>query len=253
VPEFTFVELRPMDGVKRELDAGVTIGREGCDVVLHDPQVSRRHAALRMADGDPAIEDLGSSNGTFVNGERIEGVRALKLDDVVRLGGTEWVLEEIRPADDASPRVTSISNRIVVDPPPVADPPPMPRAPVTLPPSPPAMDRPRKPGTDPGRKPATDSGRPKPGTDPGRKPPSVTVRSPGPDTGRRGDVPAPPPVTPSAVHRTLSVQQGAPPPFAPAGSLQAGGSAATRSGYTLFCMAFFALTLIALIVYFAVN
>jgi len=48
-----------------------TIGREGTDVLLEDPTVSRRHALLVMEDGKCFIEDLGSTNGTSVNGAQI--------------------------------------------------------------------------------------------------------------------------------------------------------------------------------------
>src|SRR3954470_17751848 len=90
--DFTFVERKPMDGREHSLDADVVIGREGCDVVLADPEVSRRHAALRSTAEGPAVEDLGSTNGTFVNGERITGVRVLADGDVVAFGSTEWVM-----------------------------------------------------------------------------------------------------------------------------------------------------------------
>jgi len=73
VSDLIFVEQRPNEGTEHPADAGRTIGREGCDVNISDPEVSRRHASIRRLDDDAvAIEDLGSTNGTFVNGERIE-------------------------------------------------------------------------------------------------------------------------------------------------------------------------------------
>jgi pSer/pThr/pTyr-binding forkhead associated (FHA) protein/tRNA A-37 threonylcarbamoyl transferase component Bud32 len=54
-----------------------------------DPEISRRHARLsRGADGYLTIEDLGSANGTFVNGERIDAPRTLDIGDAVRMGRT---------------------------------------------------------------------------------------------------------------------------------------------------------------------
>jgi pSer/pThr/pTyr-binding forkhead associated (FHA) protein len=54
-----------------------------------DPEISRRHARVsRGADGGLTIEDLGSANGTFVNGERIGAPRTLDIGDAVRMGRT---------------------------------------------------------------------------------------------------------------------------------------------------------------------
>jgi pSer/pThr/pTyr-binding forkhead associated (FHA) protein/predicted Ser/Thr protein kinase len=54
-----------------------------------DPGISRRHARIsRTSDGQLRIEDLGSANGTYVNGERIATPRVLNVDDVLRLGTT---------------------------------------------------------------------------------------------------------------------------------------------------------------------
>ncbi|HXV61299.1 MAG TPA: FHA domain-containing protein [Vicinamibacteria bacterium] len=57
------------------LDKGyVTIGRSGCDILLDDAEISRRHACIEI-DGDGAtLEDLGSTNGTYVGDERIDRV-----------------------------------------------------------------------------------------------------------------------------------------------------------------------------------
>ena len=69
-------------------------------MVLPDPEVSRRHAALRLTGAGPAVEDFGSTNGTFVNDQRIEGVVQLNDGDVVRFGNTEW---ELRGAPSRPP------------------------------------------------------------------------------------------------------------------------------------------------------
>lgn len=49
----------------------VTIGRSGADIVLDDAELSREHAALEIRGSAVLLEDLGSTNGTFVNSERI--------------------------------------------------------------------------------------------------------------------------------------------------------------------------------------
>jgi pSer/pThr/pTyr-binding forkhead associated (FHA) protein len=87
------VEVRPMAGRVVLIEPGTTIGRDGCDVVLPDPEVSRRHAVLNVIDGAPVIEDTGSTNGTWVNGRRIEGRMPLKAGDTVELGNTVWRVE----------------------------------------------------------------------------------------------------------------------------------------------------------------
>ena len=85
-----FVEQHPLSGRTIELADGVTVGREGCDILLADPEVSRRHAVLHDTPGrGPTIEDLGSTNGTYVNGRRVTSARKLSSGDVVRIGETE--------------------------------------------------------------------------------------------------------------------------------------------------------------------
>jgi diguanylate cyclase (GGDEF)-like protein len=66
--------------------AEVTLGRDaGCDLVLEADDVSRRHARLRADGRGHAVEDLGSTNGTFVGEERVSS-RALVAGDLIRLG-----------------------------------------------------------------------------------------------------------------------------------------------------------------------
>lgn len=67
----------------------LTIGRSaGNDLVLADPEVSRRHVrVVRRADGF-AVEDIGSTNGTFVNGQRISHLTMLQDGDTIDLGDT---------------------------------------------------------------------------------------------------------------------------------------------------------------------
>lgn len=64
-----------------------------------DPELSRRHARIsRARDGQLLVEDLGSTNGTFVNGERIRGPTAVNTGDTVALGDT--TLRVLAPAAD---------------------------------------------------------------------------------------------------------------------------------------------------------
>ena len=67
----------------------VSIGRQhDCTVVLADPNVSRRHAEVAPSGTGFAVADLGSTNGTSVNGTRISGSRQLVDGDEVRFGNT---------------------------------------------------------------------------------------------------------------------------------------------------------------------
>ena len=76
-----------------DVEGGLTVGRDGADLEIDDPKISRRHAKFRSVDGGLEVEDLGSTNGTFVAGERIEGTVQLKNGDSVRLGGCTFTAE----------------------------------------------------------------------------------------------------------------------------------------------------------------
>ena len=68
-------------------DARLVIGRSsGCQLVLADDSVSRRHAELYVEEGRWLLRDLGSSNGTYVNG-RLVTEAEVRRGDVIYLGG----------------------------------------------------------------------------------------------------------------------------------------------------------------------
>lgn len=64
----------------------LTIGRADCDIVLDQPLVARRHAELVWEGDKHVLRDLGSQHGTWVNGVRVQGQRALAPHDVVQIG-----------------------------------------------------------------------------------------------------------------------------------------------------------------------
>ena len=82
------------DGRDMTLDQGVTvIGRSsGCDIVVDDPNVSRRHAEIRRMGEGYSLVDLGSTNGTEVNGQRV-GETSLMNGDVIGVGTTRLTFE----------------------------------------------------------------------------------------------------------------------------------------------------------------
>jgi hypothetical protein len=113
-PQFAVV-IAERDGTeKRELfgDVPVSIGRvQGNELVLHRSNVSKRHARLTASDERFVITDLGSTNGTYVNRERItqatpvcEGDRVYVGDFMLRV---EWVAPDGRPLTVAPPEPSS--------------------------------------------------------------------------------------------------------------------------------------------------
>jgi hypothetical protein len=91
--------LRVIKGVPMDrafpLQGEMSVGRgERVAIALRDPSVSRRHATIGLIDGSPVVRDLGSTNGTFVNGERVER-RELHAGDVLKCGNTEMRVERV--------------------------------------------------------------------------------------------------------------------------------------------------------------
>lgn len=73
-----------------EVKDEVVLGRhQGCELRLFDETTSRRHARITCTDDEVTLEDLGSSNGTWLNGVRIEGPARLFEGDVLRIGDTQ--------------------------------------------------------------------------------------------------------------------------------------------------------------------
>jgi pSer/pThr/pTyr-binding forkhead associated (FHA) protein len=74
--------------------AGVTLGRSReCDIVLQDPNVSRKHAEVRPRGGSWVVADLGSTNGSRLNGHSIQGSEVVKPGDQIEVGSTRLTFE----------------------------------------------------------------------------------------------------------------------------------------------------------------
>ncbi len=83
-----FIEPLDRSGERIAVDVAVTIGRSSdCDLSLADNYLSSRHARVANDDGDLSIEDLGSTNGTYVNQELVDGRVHLERGDIVQVGG----------------------------------------------------------------------------------------------------------------------------------------------------------------------
>jgi hypothetical protein len=80
-------------GEAREVEGDIVIGRESADLVVPDPEVSRRHAVVRPSEDGVEVEDLGSRNGTFVDEQRIDRATTLAQSGTVRVGTTELAVE----------------------------------------------------------------------------------------------------------------------------------------------------------------
>ncbi len=93
----------------------VLIGRvTECDVVLYDAGISRRHCRIFSEGGQYSVEDLGSSNGTRLNGEIISGKQVLGDGDQISLGGVVFVFRPMEGgAAEEEPPPSADSTRIV--------------------------------------------------------------------------------------------------------------------------------------------
>ena len=234
--ELTLIEESPSAGTRHSVSAGATIGREDCEVVLADPEVSRRHATIRAVDGGLAIEDLGSTNGTFVNGERLTGVSQLNDGDLIKMANSSLRVEiqvdagatRLRPTQPAPAAAEPAAQQPAAPPPPAAPAPEPPApAPQRAEPAPPTAPAPAAPTPTPVAEQATAFG---------------TVR---------GEVPAPEPASASRVHQAVN-----PSPAPPKHAFDPGGtggtrrgSAATRVGATVVSYAIVVATAVAVILY----
>lgn len=224
--EFVFIEQAPMQGAERPVESGATIGREGCDFTLTDPDVSRRHAAIQIAAGELSIEDLGSTNGTFVNGDRISARRSLRDGDEVRIGSTVWKLRapagvtRLSPTADAAERGATRPSQATLRPA-AAEPATAEQtavSPVAAAEAPPAA----------------------------ASAPAATAPAPSRALSH-GDVPQPD-FAPSAIRRIVPVD--APTAFTPEAQAGRKGSAATRAGATVMATVVVALTTAGVVLYY---
>jgi pSer/pThr/pTyr-binding forkhead associated (FHA) protein len=109
----------PLTGRRWLIKSSVTIGREPeCDVVIQDRQVSRYHARLSLEDSTTLLEDLGSKNGTYLDGSRIEDNRILEDGDIIQIALVQtfayYASDATMPLEDKYPAL-SISNSLVLE------------------------------------------------------------------------------------------------------------------------------------------
>jgi hypothetical protein len=85
---FLAVESAPghQPGSRYDVSDGATLGRGDVEIVLEDPFASSRHARIERQGGSVVLEDLGSTNGTYLNEELLSGPQPLHPGDRVRIG-----------------------------------------------------------------------------------------------------------------------------------------------------------------------
>ena len=100
------------DGSEVVARDGLVLGRvAGCDVVVNDTKASRRHAALRVAGSVVEIEDLDSSNGTLLNGKKVQKF-VLRDGDRIQIGA--WAIA-YREGNAASPKAIAVAEELTFD------------------------------------------------------------------------------------------------------------------------------------------
>jgi hypothetical protein len=177
----------PAAGQSIDVDRELIIGRESTtDLTIEDDEASREHASIRPVERGVAVRDLGSRNGTFVNGERISGEATMTASGTIRVGATDIAVELPVAAVEAT-----VPRQV----PPAAEapgaPPPMLGAPTAVRPQgapPPGAGPP--PGARPPGAPPPGAGPPGPPAGAGPPGPPAGAGPPGPPAGAPG--PGPP-------------------------------------------------------------
>jgi predicted component of type VI protein secretion system len=120
-------KVYPLD--KNEMFVGRDLSNE---VVINDPEISRRHARFFSQGGNIVLEDLGSTNGSFVNGQRLMGPNVLRPGDVITFGermslvfeSAEYDQDATMVSPAARPSYDSEGPAQIYAPPPSYEPPP---------------------------------------------------------------------------------------------------------------------------------
>lgn len=80
-------------GARYDVAGGATLGRGDVEVVLEDPFASTQHARIERQGGAVVLEDLGSTNGTYLNDELLRGPQPLHAGDRIRIGDSHFVFQ----------------------------------------------------------------------------------------------------------------------------------------------------------------
>jgi hypothetical protein len=112
----------PAAGQTLQVEGEVIIGREGDGLAIPDKEISRRHTAVRQTERGVEIEDLGSMNGTFVDGRRITDPVTLTIGGTIEVGSSQ-IRVEVPPTaatrvTGAPPIAAPATTRVTATPPP---------------------------------------------------------------------------------------------------------------------------------------
>jgi FHA domain len=82
-------------GTTFDVAGGAMFGRsDGADIHVDDPFASSSHARIFNRGGDMYLEDMGSTNGTYLNGRKVKSAERLDMGDTIRIGDSEYRYEE---------------------------------------------------------------------------------------------------------------------------------------------------------------
>jgi DNA segregation ATPase FtsK/SpoIIIE and related proteins len=123
--------------------ASVQVGRDpSCELALDDERVSRRHLHIGAGSRSVQVTDLGSSNGTYVDGERIAGTVTIRPGQVITVGSTTLTVRSVRAPQATDAAVAVVDGRLAFAPPPrIQRPTPSPVIALPRPPEPPPPRR----------------------------------------------------------------------------------------------------------------
>jgi len=103
-------------GLSYSISQSVTLGRStDCDITLPSSEVSRHHARLYVKDGILKIEDLGSSNGSRINGVVLEGTKALHHEDELSFHDTMFRVSENYAWSDSKATAFRQATHVKID------------------------------------------------------------------------------------------------------------------------------------------
>jgi pSer/pThr/pTyr-binding forkhead associated (FHA) protein len=106
----------PAAGKTVDVEQEVVIGREETDLEIDDVELSRRHAVVRRFANRLQVEDLGSTNGTYVDGTRIAEPTLLGGGAEIKLGATVLVVEGVLPVSESTGEIASARGATRVSP-----------------------------------------------------------------------------------------------------------------------------------------